>query len=167
MTEYLSEAVVLNKMPSGEFDIRVSVYTKLFGKLVVKAKSARKITSKLSGHLEPGTHARIRIVEKGGQQVVDALKYGRVPASHATLATLSSLLAEGESDLRIWNELTSPVFSWQRALLFLGWDPTEAVCDVCGRERPGYFEPRQQRFVCADCAHARNATHALLYIAES
>ena len=64
MTEYLSEAVVLDKETSGDLDIRVSMFTKKFGKLKVRAKSARRIVSKLSPHLEPGNVAQVRIIEK-------------------------------------------------------------------------------------------------------
>jgi len=74
MQEYVTEAVVLDTVPSAELDVRVSLFTKKFGKLVARAKSVKKITSKLAGHLEPGNIIKIRLVEKKGLQLVDALK---------------------------------------------------------------------------------------------
>src|SRR3989344_9497714 len=100
MQEYVSEAVVLDKMSQGDLDNRFFLFTKRFGKLVAKAKSGRKITSKLSPHLEPGNVSFVRLIEKNGLQVGDALKAARIGAEPAQLAALNSLLSESEPDER-------------------------------------------------------------------
>ena len=86
MQEYVTEAVVLDAVPSAELDVRVSLFTKKFGKLVARAKSVKKITSKLAGHLEPGNVVKIRLFgEKGVQQVGGAKgEEGRQNTSRTT-----------------------------------------------------------------------------------
>ena len=151
MLEYLSEAVVLSREPSGDLDSRFSVFTKRFGKLVGKAKSARKITSKLAGHLEPGNLVFLRIVEKSGLQIVDALKQERAALSHYDLHCLDRLLGEGEPDPALW-QLISRDFGWRKALSLLGWDAREARCETCGKRDPLWFDLGGQRFFCEACA---------------
>ncbi len=50
---YKSEGVVLKRWRHREKDTLVRVLTRDFGKITARAISARKITSKLAGHLEP------------------------------------------------------------------------------------------------------------------
>ena len=45
MLEIATEAIVLDKEDLGEYDSRVFLYTKEFGKVGAKATSLRKITS--------------------------------------------------------------------------------------------------------------------------
>ncbi len=162
MQEYVTEAVVLEKEPIRDFDARYSFFTKRFGKLKGKATSARKITSKLAGHLEPGTLAKVRFVARSGEngngvQIADALKYGRLAASPTDLHFLNKMLPEGEPDTALWNELTrerrEQRFPWGNVLRILGWDPREAVCEECGKGRKAaaFYIPKQE-FFCAPCA---------------
>ena len=90
MQEYVTDAIVLTKRASGEFDGRYSLFTKKFGKMTGRAKSSRKITSKLSGHLEPGNAVKARFIEQKGTQIVDALKTARTGISLGDLAALES-----------------------------------------------------------------------------
>jgi recombinational DNA repair protein (RecF pathway) len=151
MQEYLSDAVVLSREPSGEFDLRISLFTKKFGKISGKTKSARKITSKLSGHVEPGNLVRARVVEKNGFQIVDALKIGKVDVKGESLEVLGGLLHDGEAEPGLWALITSKSFSWRNALRFLGWDPEAASCSRCGRKAEAFFVSRQD-FFCRNCA---------------
>ncbi len=161
MQEYISDAVVLSKEPARDQDARYSFFTKRFGKVVGKATSARKITSKLAGHLEPGTLARVRFVEKGGTRVVDALKSGALAVGLADLGRLNSMLHEGEPDFALWETLTKNVFSWHIILRILGWDPHVAVCERCG-EKVTYFHVPRQEFFCASCASKMPQNELLL-----
>ena len=165
MQEYLSEAVVLDSFPNGNLDARFIFLTKRFGKLTGKAKSARKITSKLSGHLQPGNLVQARMIEKNGLQVVDALKKSRLSLSLAELRFLGELLAEAEPEFTIWEMLVTrphlPAsqqgeqarhgFSWNTALKILGWDPDFASCAMCAAKIEA-FHPRTQEFFCKNCA---------------
>ena len=151
MQEYVSEAIVLTKDAHGDLDARVSLFTKKFGKLRAKVKSARKITSKLSPHLEPGNLVRTRLVERNGLQVVDALKSRALGVPGMDLEHLSYLLAEAQPDQKLWNILSAYAFEWPRILAILGWDPAETLCEKCGDATPDYFHRSSQEFFCTPC----------------
>ena len=68
MEEYVSKALVLTKEPRGECNAQYTLFTEQFGRIAGRTKSSRRITSKLAGHLEPGTVARVRFIEKSGAQ---------------------------------------------------------------------------------------------------
>lgn len=154
MREYVTWAVVLNKEPLRDFDTRYSFLTRQFGKVVGKATSARKITSKLAGHLEPGSLAQVRFIDRNhgsGTQIADALKAGRVDISLNDLRALSGILAEGDADNALWAACTQGKFSWRSALRIMGWDPEGAECERCGKPAAAFYVPRQD-FFCASCA---------------
>lgn len=153
MQEYISDAIVLAKKPAHGLDTRYSIFTKRFGKMVARATSARKITSKLAGHLEPGTFARVRLIETHGLQVVDALKnsFGAQKTSFTDLSFLDRLLAEGEPEPFIWSLIERGQFDWEKALTALGWSPEEASCSICNRNPVVAFLPMRQDFFCARC----------------
>ena len=163
VTEYLSEAIVLDKDTSGDMDIRVSLFTKKFGKLKARAKSARRIVSKLSPHLELGNVAQVRIIEKNGLQVVDALKQRFLPILPSNLCFLNQIISDGEPDLRLWQSIVFQDFKWARILEILGWDPREAACALCTREKPAFFSVFKQELFCGGCA-SKLGKSALLYI---
>jgi recombinational DNA repair protein (RecF pathway) len=162
MYEYLSEAVVLRSEPRNAQDARVSFFTKKYGKLIGKATSARKITSKLNGHLQPGYLIQLRIVERGGLQIVDALKKTQLALNPTELAWLSELLPETEPEQELWDLLASGRFSWADALRILGWDPREGKCRLCGRP-PHSFRTRDQEFFCLACT-SKVRPQEVLYI---
>lgn len=151
MNEYVSEAIVLSKDPQGELDERVSVFTKNLGKLSAKVKSSRRIKSKLSPHLEPGNLIRIRMVEKGNLQVVDALKSARLSAPPHFFYLLSRVLHEGEPEKELWRLLSEGNYDWNVILAVLGWDPGQAVCEHCKKVSPASFHITSQSFFCGLC----------------
>lgn len=151
MQEYSTEAIVLDKETNGDLDARITLFTKKFGKLAGKAKSVRKITSKLSGHLEPGNLVQARLVEKNGLQVVDALKQEKLPNNPSDFYFLGRLLADAEPEPDLWNALTAGNFSWKEGLKILGWDPEFASCSACGK-RASAFHSKSQEFFCGACA---------------
>jgi recombinational DNA repair protein (RecF pathway) len=165
MQEYVSDAIVLRKDPQGDLDGRYVFFTERFGKVVAKAKSSRKITSKLASHLEPGTIGKIRFIENHSTQIIDALKTRMSPVSVANLHFLSQLLHELQPEPELWEMLVAgaagapasdeakkaELFSWLKVLAVLGWDPQEAVCVSCGKARPAYFYVPRQEFFCAVC----------------
>lgn len=152
MQEYVTEAIVLDREPSGELDFRVSFLTKKRGKIIAKAKSARKIVSKLSGHLMPGYVADIRLIEKNGLQVVDALKKGMSAMFVSDLYLLNKILAGGEPEEELWDKVNSGGFSWLNTLKILGWDPEFALCSVCAMNKPDAFSITGQEFFCRKCS---------------
>jgi recombinational DNA repair protein (RecF pathway) len=150
MEEYVTSAIVLAKEPQGEQDARYVLFTERFGKIVGRTKSSRRITSKLAGHLEPGTVARIRFIEKGGAQIVDALKSSRAEISLEDLGSLANLLPDMQADAELWADVTQKPFSWSAVLKTLGWDPRGALCAMCGRKATQFFITRQE-FLCDAC----------------
>ncbi len=152
MQEYLSEAIVLSVRQNGNLDARVSLFTKRFGKMKAKVKSARKITSKLAPHLQPGNVVRVRIVEKAGLHVADALKLFSLGLSPYTLGFLGELMPEAEPDLELWTLFTRSDFRPQEILKVLGWDPALAECGICADRNAPVFHIRTQEFFCEGCA---------------
>ena len=61
---YKTEAIVLKHFPYGEGDYILTLYTPNLGKIRLMAKGARKIRSKLGGHIEPLMHSAL-LVRKG------------------------------------------------------------------------------------------------------
>lgn len=162
MTEYISEAVVLSRDDWREADSRVHMLTEKYGKITAHARSARKITSKLSAHLEPGMLSLVRVVESKGFQVVDALKKSRAAAALSDLEKISRLLAPQQAEPELWR-LIGENFVWTRALSFLGWDPEHAPCLSCAAAAQGFYVPRQE-FYCLSClAPFYDPSHAIIY----
>lgn len=157
MQEFVSEAIVLDKEPLGEADSRVTLYTEARGKIIAKATASRNIASRLAGHLEPGSVAFVRVVGDGSGQIADAYAAGTLARGAETMRLLRFLggfLMEGETDSALWDYLNTGkdgALEGRRLLAVLGFDPTEAVCANCGREKPEYFDSREARFVCARC----------------
>lgn len=121
MNEYLTDAIVLGREDLNEFDSRVDLYTKNYGRLRAKAKSIRKSTSKLAGHLEPLMLSRVRLVDKNDILVVDSLTIDRFEFLRSSPKSFQSGLQllgffrqnilEGEQDPALWNWLKSVLIS--------------------------------------------------------
>ncbi|MEA3464380.1 MAG: DNA repair protein RecO [Patescibacteria group bacterium] len=63
---YITKAIILNRQPFREADSKITVYSLDKGKLELIARGAKKIKSKLAGHLEPFCLSDLMIV-KGKQ----------------------------------------------------------------------------------------------------
>ena len=98
MQEYVTDAIVLKKDPLGDLDGRYTLFTTRFGKIIAKAKSSRKITSKLASHLEPGIVTKVRFIETKGTQLIDALKSGRVALPLGELQLLNQIIPDAEPE---------------------------------------------------------------------
>lgn len=159
----MTKAVVLDKeWRGGEADTRYALFTERYGKISVRAKSSRKIVSKLAGHLEPGMVASVRIIEQHGAQIVDALKIMRLTIPLASLASLNAVLGEWTPDEDLWREFRraakyastgAPGFL-ARSLAVLGWDPRAAQCITCNVKQPSHFHVPRQEFFCESCVAA-------------
>jgi DNA repair protein RecO (recombination protein O) len=154
MTEYFTEALVLDTEDAGELDKSIYLYTKELGKVVAKAKSIRKITSKLAGHLQPLNFVKIRLVEKNGFQITDALTIGRIKISQQALAILQfikEMTFELQPDKNFWS-IIKKTFQYRPLLKALGFAPDFARCNVCGSQLVVYFSKTEQVFLCRRCA---------------
>lgn len=155
MREYCVEALVLGKEDLGEIDGVVELYTAEFGKISAKIKSAKKITSKLSGHLEPFGAAAVRLVsgksEAGlpaGQsstgrnfQIADALRADNFPLWRKSpddlrlglqiLRFIRDFVWENQPEPDLWNFLR---ISFSRAPIVsaTGGEYNRRILDILG-----------------------------------
>ena len=60
---YHCEALTLKKVPMGEADLLVTLYTKERGKVRAMARGARRSNSKLVGHFEPLTQVKLSLAQ--------------------------------------------------------------------------------------------------------
>ncbi len=60
---YHCEALTLNKVPMGEADLLVTLYTRERGKVRAIARGARRSNSKLVGHFEPLTQVKLSLAQ--------------------------------------------------------------------------------------------------------
>lgn len=151
MKEYSTEAIVLAKEPSNGADLRISLFTEALGKVYAKVTSGRKITSKLAPHLEPLNIVHVRLVQKGGLVVTDALKIGALPPeSIKALDLLDNVLMPQSRDYRLWFKVKdgAPV---RELLGLLGFDPSFAACITCGSGYPDYFHSPDSVYICRSC----------------
>ncbi|OHB05227.1 MAG: DNA repair protein RecO [Candidatus Zambryskibacteria bacterium RIFCSPLOWO2_01_FULL_45_43] len=170
MIEVISEAIVLDKEDLGEYDSRVFLYTKDFGKVAARATSLRKITSKMSSHLEPLGYVMARLVSSrdnldGPMQLADALSVD-YPKKELEIAgirqalrvadCLSHSIPAGVPDKDLWDFLYAIAVGGEpatllKALKFLGFDPQFSSCELCARTAPEYFSPKNNFFICRTC----------------
>jgi recombinational DNA repair protein (RecF pathway) len=162
MEEYVTDALVLAKAPMGERDGRYTLFAERFGKISAKVKSSRAIRSKLAGHLEPGTRVRVRFIDTGSLQIVDALKSAHTEIAQADLDLLKEILPDMQADADLWYFLEHKPFSWDGILRILGWDPRGARCSVCGR-KVSRFSVARQEFFCGACV-SKIGRDGVLYI---
>lgn len=68
------EGIILKRENIGEADKIITVYTKTLGKIRVKAKGVRKITSKRSSHVELLNFAKLGIYRHAGMPVLTEIE---------------------------------------------------------------------------------------------
>jgi len=154
VVEYYTEAVVLDKEDSGDFDSRIFLYCKDLGKVVAKATSVRKIVSKLASHLEPGNLVQVRLVRKNAFRIVDALKISNLPKKWEILGMLNlikELTAEGQPDFELWDLLKKEELNGERVLGILGFGTEFAVCQNCAAADPAHFLLNELTYYCVAC----------------
>ncbi|TSC83188.1 MAG: Uncharacterized protein G01um101419_154 [Parcubacteria group bacterium Gr01-1014_19] len=154
MTEHYTKALVLDRENQGDQDSRVFLYCEKLGRISAKVKSARKITSKLSGHLEPGNLGSVRLIELGGFQVVDVVSeeiLPRDPKTIAALQLLKEMTVEGDFDPELWSLISAGHLEIGTILSCLGFSPTFASCRTCQSGNPGHFLMRELEYSCHPC----------------
>ena len=157
MRDIITDALVLDKEETGDFDARLMLFTEKMGRVAARARSIRKITSKLAGHLEPFSFGKIRLVEGKGTengwsrlQVVDALKTTSFPHTRDIVPLILETTLEGHPDPRLWQAVQSGG-GVREILDALGFDPEFAHCARCGKENPNAFFLPESAYYCREC----------------
>ncbi|MEX2007951.1 MAG: DNA repair protein RecO [Candidatus Spechtbacterales bacterium] len=114
---YTTDAIILSSRPSGEADELISCYTKDFGKLAIKVKGAKKITTKQGNFLHSFALVRLSFVlGRGGaicSGVTDIENYPHTNRDlYATgyvaafLALCDTVCYDNQPDEALWQLLT-------------------------------------------------------------
>jgi len=70
---FQDQAIILFSQPQREYDLLIKAYTSKYGKIILKARGAQKIISKLAGHLQPITLSELNWVSgKSSHQLTGA-----------------------------------------------------------------------------------------------
>jgi len=182
MIEYFTEGIILDKERKADFDGTVCLYTKDYGKIIAKAKGVYKPTSKLAGHLEPLNLVNLRIVEKNGFQIVDALTIKKIVGNQATkskkfyqqaidlLLFIKEMTFDLQFDPKLWQailktfEAINKKRTPSRSLILgaLGFSPKFAQCQICKNKSVRYFSKKDQVFYCSKCALKANKNDLIL-----
>lgn len=173
MTEYYTEAFVLDKEDFREHDGMVRLYTEELGKVSARARGLKKILSKSSAHLEPLSFVRVRLMQKktGYFQVIDVLPHHEVSVRgkkrvarqckilYSMAEFVDRMTRDMHPDLYLWHmikqlaEVDVDEATMHRFLLkAFGFDPQHAVCGVCTHASVSCFLHDDHGFYCASCA---------------
>jgi DNA repair protein RecO (recombination protein O) len=174
-----TEAICLRSQPWRETSKFLSVFTPDYGRLMLRAKGARRPESKFGAALEIFTHSRIIFYQRETRPVhtlSDAAildEFATVRHSPARLLAATIMLEfthrcfEPESPnrpvfqllleaLRGINEregeFTAVAFSYLfRAAGRMGYEPQLRHCNLCQRPRAATFSPRLGGLLCRQC----------------
>ncbi len=114
---YNSRAIVIDSKAYREGDILVSFYTQKFGRLSLIAKGAKKLSSKMAGHLEPLTLIKLMIIKGRGLDYVGGVAteksflgiksdLNKLFYTGKIVSLFSSLIKDKEADNRLFSLLT-------------------------------------------------------------
>ncbi len=113
---YKTQGIIIKKENLGEFDRLLTVYTKDFGKLLLRAKAVRKNQAKLRGHLELFLKSHFMIAPSRGFDIITGAEtIESFPYLHKNLSSLAAafylseltdkLVVGPEKDENIWRLL--------------------------------------------------------------
>ena len=167
MREYYTPAVVLGSTPKRDKDAQIVLYTKDLGKVSAIAKSIRKITSKLAGHLKVGALVNVRLIDAGGSyQLIDGLAFKDPYGGGESLklaAFLESVIPQGQPDIQMWYTvseifeggiITPRIYRYLLQLMgFVKGGEEIPICQGCKGEngRVVYFYAPDIIFLCSNC----------------
>lgn len=174
MIEYGDLAIVLD-VRNLELDSEYTLFTETLGKIRAKATSVRKITSKLAGHLEPGTLIKVRLIRKsidGPIRLVEALSIEKLKTQKVMEALLLAdrVMPIEEKDGAMFSILKKIILGegidYQREILKVaGFDPNFAKCHRCETEKIVYFNYQDIIFLCDKClSFTKNSELSGIYL---
>lgn len=178
--EFFSRALVLERKDRNDADGTVYLFTEDFGKVVARAKSVRKIKSKLSAHLQPLAFVKARFMRRNGDGfvIIDCVvdeemasfgtrkRFDALPA----LKLLNKSIGEMQTDRRLWHYLIE-VFKKEytqadvlRGLLrLLGLAGEATYCRICDDPQVAALYSKEEQLLCRVCA-SKVSANEILYI---
>jgi DNA repair protein RecO (recombination protein O) len=178
---YSTQAIILNYQPFRERDVRVVAYSRERGKLELVARGARKIGSKLSGHLQPMSLAQIMVVRgrqfdyAGGADCLDSFArvkgdLDKIMAAGRAISIFDKAVKMNEPDYALFDLVCGYLrllggaadgrhdFYYHgfvfKLLATMGYKPELYVCVVCRRPAApegNHFSPDKGGIVCGRC----------------
>lgn len=168
---YQTQAIILKRAAANESDIRVIVYSCDRGKLELLARGARKLKSKLAGHLEPITLSGLMVVrgrkfDYAGAAISEncfiniKADYEKILYAGKVISIFDNLIKLEEKDeyvfkllldiLNIINNNKKPIANYDlilalfvlQLLIKLGHKPELHHCVICGKK----IEPKENKF---------------------
>jgi len=164
MRTFTIQGIILKRINIGEADRILTVFTKEFGKLKIKAKGVRKITSKRSSHIEPLNVVTLTIYKNLGMPILteansieqfeniksDLKKVGlayhicelidNLCPENQESETIFSLLGNMLGDLSLNKNIEPVIHDFELNLLNLLGYYTEGSLDLRGAKASYYIE---------------------------
>ncbi|KKR48460.1 MAG: repair protein RecO protein [Candidatus Magasanikbacteria bacterium GW2011_GWC2_40_17] len=176
---YNTEAIILKKRTWRENDLEIIFLSKELGKMRAVAVGAKKMLSKLSGHLEPFKEVKLMVAEgKGCDKIGQAItlnnfcfqggesNFNQLLRAQEASNLLEKILAEKQKEenffqltknfffLNFKNKESNflPLFKWQAAAL-AGFKPRLHNCIFCQTKIKGKYEFNltEAGAVCSKC----------------
>ncbi len=168
---YRTEGIVLRRVELGEADRILTLYTPQYGKLRAMAKGIRRPASKLRGHLELFTRAKLLLARGRNLDVITGAEttesfrglraeepsaLDAIGGAYRIAERLDRLTEEGVENRAVWDLLVAALGAFSdgipprlvtlhfdlRLLGYLGYQPNLDTCAGCGRP----LEPGENRY---------------------
>ncbi len=158
---YRTEAIVLRRSELGEADRVLTIYTPQWGKLRTIAKGVRRPASKLRGHLELFTRAKLLLARGRNLDVITGAETSeayhglrdehpgaleRIGIAYYLVELLDQFTEEAQENRALWDLVTAALRALSdgieptvvarhyelRLLGYLGYQPNLEECTACG-----------------------------------
>ncbi len=187
MAVYKTNALVLRRIPLGEKDKIVTLFTREYGKLNAVAKGARRTTSRLAGATEPLMLLRALLAEGMNLDILTQCEiresfshlrsdFGLILRATYACELLDKLTVERDPSPEAFDLLLSTLYVLQRAvepdaalhafelqfLAQIGYEPRLDACARCGKDladgEGAGFSASRGGLLCGPCADATDDT---------
>jgi len=167
-THYRTRGVFLRAEPRGEADEVFTLFTEHFGRIQVRGRAIRKITSKLRSGAGVFYYSEIGFIQgKQYKTLTDAVLIDKLDIDYNIAEVIDELTPKDEPDDKIWHLLTewrvalpktygkqpSVYFMW-RLFEILGHGPQLYNCACCEKKllpETFFFVPNEGGVVCWKC----------------
>ncbi len=175
---FRTEGLIISHSNFGEADRIITLFSPHQGKLRAVVKGARRVSSRLAGHVEPLTYVTLQLVQGRNFYLVGQVRMDQpfrrirddlflLSYAFEALRMVDYFVHEGEENLELFKLLMSFLriceqgkdpamaflaFQW-KVLGFAGYRPRVESCVVCGSDNPLVaFSPSQGGTLCASCS---------------